>query len=268
MLGVSHVYASPIMEARPGSTHGYDIVNHNRLNPALGSEEDFGAFVDALHQHGMASSSISSPTTWRSAAPGQRLVARRSNGSGLALRRIFRHQLGRHTPDLEGRVPLPVLGDQYGVVLEGGEIELRFDPESGASAPGISRIACRSHPHLSLDPAGRRARRTPADFAERSRREPRECAAQLKLRLAERACDPAFAGAIASALTRLQRPQGEAGELKGCIACSRPASVPHRRLAGRRRGDQLPRFFNQRACRLADRVAGSSLTARTGWWAN
>ena len=52
-LGISHLYASPITEARPGSTHGYDIVNHNRLNPEIGSEADFRALVDALHRHGM-----------------------------------------------------------------------------------------------------------------------------------------------------------------------------------------------------------------------
>ncbi len=44
-LGVSHVYASPITEARPGSTHGYDIIDHNRLNPEIGSEEDFAEFT-------------------------------------------------------------------------------------------------------------------------------------------------------------------------------------------------------------------------------
>src|SRR5258707_258920 len=52
-LGVSHVYASPIMQARPGSTHGYDIVDHNRLNPEIGGEEDFRALIAALHEHGM-----------------------------------------------------------------------------------------------------------------------------------------------------------------------------------------------------------------------
>ena len=52
-LGVSHIYASPIMEARPGSTHGYDIIDHNRLNPELGTEADFQALVDTLHAHGM-----------------------------------------------------------------------------------------------------------------------------------------------------------------------------------------------------------------------
>ena len=52
-LGISHVYASPLMEARPGSTHGYDIVNHNRLNPEIGSEGEFEALVAALKAQGM-----------------------------------------------------------------------------------------------------------------------------------------------------------------------------------------------------------------------
>ena len=52
-LGVSHVYASPITEARPGSTHGYDIIDHNRLNPEIGSEEDFAELTAALRaRHG------------------------------------------------------------------------------------------------------------------------------------------------------------------------------------------------------------------------
>ena len=52
-LGISHIYASPITEARPGSTHGYDIVDHNRLNPEIGSEADFQALVAALQVRGM-----------------------------------------------------------------------------------------------------------------------------------------------------------------------------------------------------------------------
>src|SRR5436190_22319360 len=52
-LGISHIYASPLMEARPGSTHGYDIVNHNRLNPESGTEGEFAALAAALRAHGM-----------------------------------------------------------------------------------------------------------------------------------------------------------------------------------------------------------------------
>ena len=51
-LGISHVYASPITEARPGSTHGYDIIDHSRLNPEIGIEEQFPLrLTAALHAH-------------------------------------------------------------------------------------------------------------------------------------------------------------------------------------------------------------------------
>src|SRR4029079_17917915 len=50
-LGISHVYASPFFRAAPGSTHGYDVCDHNELNPGLGSREDFGAFSAELKAH-------------------------------------------------------------------------------------------------------------------------------------------------------------------------------------------------------------------------
>src|SRR5262249_49913224 len=52
-LGVGDVYASPYLKACPGSMHGYDIVDHNALNPEIGSETSYLRFVSALHQHGM-----------------------------------------------------------------------------------------------------------------------------------------------------------------------------------------------------------------------
>src|SRR3954471_18183354 len=52
-LGVTHLYASPILKARPGSTHGYDIVDHEQLNPELGTAADFDAWVSALRARGM-----------------------------------------------------------------------------------------------------------------------------------------------------------------------------------------------------------------------
>src|SRR5437764_9838649 len=52
-LGISHIYASPLVEARPGSTHGYDIINHNRLNPEIGTEAEFAVQVAALKAPGM-----------------------------------------------------------------------------------------------------------------------------------------------------------------------------------------------------------------------
>src|SRR5437868_4298052 len=52
-LGVSHVYASPYLRARPGSTHGYDIVAHDELNPELGDADDFHAMVAAFEENGL-----------------------------------------------------------------------------------------------------------------------------------------------------------------------------------------------------------------------
>src|SRR5215470_16129882 len=50
-LGISHVYSSPILAARAGSSHGYDIIDHTRINPELGGEAGFTAFVAALRAH-------------------------------------------------------------------------------------------------------------------------------------------------------------------------------------------------------------------------
>src|SRR3954454_9107855 len=52
-LGVTHCYASPYLQARPGSMHGYDISNHQALNPEVGGPEDYAAFVAALGEHGL-----------------------------------------------------------------------------------------------------------------------------------------------------------------------------------------------------------------------
>ena len=52
-LGVTDCYASPYLKASPGSTHGYDICDHNRLNPEVGSDAEHAAFSAELAAHGM-----------------------------------------------------------------------------------------------------------------------------------------------------------------------------------------------------------------------
>ena len=52
-LGITHVYASPFLTARPGSMHGYDIIDHNAINPEIGSRADYDAWVAALKRHGL-----------------------------------------------------------------------------------------------------------------------------------------------------------------------------------------------------------------------
>ena len=53
-LGISHLYCSPYLRARPGSRHGYDIVDHAMLNPEIGMRAEFDRMVDALRRHGMS----------------------------------------------------------------------------------------------------------------------------------------------------------------------------------------------------------------------
>ena len=52
-LGISDCYASPYFQARAESLHGYDITDHNKLNDAIGSREEYDAWVGELHAHGM-----------------------------------------------------------------------------------------------------------------------------------------------------------------------------------------------------------------------
>ncbi|TMK07415.1 MAG: malto-oligosyltrehalose synthase, partial [Alphaproteobacteria bacterium] len=123
-LGISHIYASPLMEARPGSTHGYDIVNHNRLNPEIGSEAEFAALVATLKKHGMG--------LILDIVPNHMAVGGADNawwldvlewGEASPYAGYFDINWDPLREDLKGRVLLPVLGDQYGAVLERGEIE-------------------------------------------------------------------------------------------------------------------------------------------------
>ena len=64
-LGISHLYCSPILGARPGSQHGYDVVDHGRLNPELGTRADFDRLVAALHAHGMSNKPLCIYRIWQ-----------------------------------------------------------------------------------------------------------------------------------------------------------------------------------------------------------
>ena len=132
-LGISHLYASPIMKARPGSPHGYDIIDHNQLNPEIGSEADFRSLIDALHAHGMGLIIDFVPNHMGVGGNDNAWwldVLEWGQDSPFAAYFDIKWDAGR--TDLKGRVLLPVLGDQYGVILENGEISLRFDPQEGS----------------------------------------------------------------------------------------------------------------------------------------
>src|SRR4051794_20688687 len=132
-LGITHLYSSPFMKARKGSSHGYDIIDHTRLNPELGGHDGFERLHRALQAHDL----------------------------GLILDFVPNH-VGVHFSDnpwwldvlewgpasphaasfdidwdilpyrARAGVLLPILGSSYGEALENGQIELRYDPAEGS----------------------------------------------------------------------------------------------------------------------------------------
>lgn len=134
-LGVSHLYASPYMKARPGSSHGYDIVDHNALNPELGDADAFHAMVEALRRNGLGQV--------LDFVPNHMGVGGADNGWWLDVLEwgpdspcagYFDIEWEPDRRYLQGKVLVPLLGDQYGAVLESGALELRFDAEAGSFA--------------------------------------------------------------------------------------------------------------------------------------
>jgi (1->4)-alpha-D-glucan 1-alpha-D-glucosylmutase len=132
-LGINHCYVSPLLKARPGSMHGYDIVDHNSINPEIGTPEDFDRFVATLHQHDMGlivdivpnhMGIMGSDNAW--------WLDVLENGEASAYASFFDIDWRPLKEELHGKVLVPVLHDHYGAVLESGELKLVFSPERGA----------------------------------------------------------------------------------------------------------------------------------------
>ncbi|HEY9283559.1 MAG TPA: malto-oligosyltrehalose synthase, partial [Pyrinomonadaceae bacterium] len=126
-LGVTEVYSSPILRARPGSPHGYDVIDHTRLNPEVGTEDEFAGFAEELRRRGMGLVMDVVPNHMCVASPENRwwqdLLA---NGPSSPYARFFDVDWHPPNPKLQNRVLLPVLGDQYGRVLENQEIRIGY----------------------------------------------------------------------------------------------------------------------------------------------
>ena len=131
-MGISHLYASPLLTARDGSMHGYDVVDPTRVSPALGGEaalrrlvaelraHDMGLILDVVSNH-MAVGGADNPwwldlLAWGRASPYAEFF-----------------DIQWHSPDplLEGQLLLPFLGNDYGATLKAGELPLRYDAQQG-----------------------------------------------------------------------------------------------------------------------------------------
>lgn len=131
-LGISHLYASPYLRAREGSTHGYDIVDHNALNPEIGDAADHGRLCDELARHDMGQvldivpnhmGVLEADNAWWLDV----LESGRASEHAVA----FDIEWEPPSPELRHKLLIPVLGDHYGRVLESGELVLGFDADDG-----------------------------------------------------------------------------------------------------------------------------------------
>ena len=126
-LGVSHLYLSPITAARAGSTHGYDVVDHNRVSEALGGRGGFDRLVATGRDHGLGVILDWVPNH-AGVGPGNRawqdVLAFGPHSAFAGHFDIDWHPL---KPGLQGKVLLPFLGAPYGEALDGGDIGLAYD---------------------------------------------------------------------------------------------------------------------------------------------
>jgi len=131
-LGISHIYASPLLKARAGSMHGYDVVDPTLVNPELGGEAALKRLVSTLREHrmGLILDIVSNHMA----------VGGNDNPWWLDLLEWGRlspygefFDIQWHSPDplMEGQLLLPFLGSDYGVALQEGTLQLRFDAAHG-----------------------------------------------------------------------------------------------------------------------------------------
>ena len=126
-LGISDVYTSPIFRASPGSTHGYDICDHNQISPEIGGmdglmkvsgqlkEKGMGLLVDFVPNH----MGIEGPYNWR-------WIDVLENGHESRFAAFFDIQWHPRHPWWQDRILVPTLHDFYGRVLEAGEFQLKY----------------------------------------------------------------------------------------------------------------------------------------------
>ena len=127
-LGVTDVYASPYFQAGPESLHGYDITDHNKLNAAIGSRADYDSWIAELHAHSMGQVLDFVPNHVGIAdARNAWWMDVLENGPSSRYAPYFDIDWQPLKSDLHNKVLLPILSDQYGRVLERGELKVCFE---------------------------------------------------------------------------------------------------------------------------------------------
>jgi (1->4)-alpha-D-glucan 1-alpha-D-glucosylmutase len=128
-LGITHVYASPILKARKNSPHGYDGVDPGLLNPELGTPEDFEFLTDRLKDMDMGWIQDIVPNHMAYDFDNPALRDLLEHGPNSFYRDFFDTDLKFVCCSLEDKLAAPFLGDHYEKCLMAGQILLKFDKE-------------------------------------------------------------------------------------------------------------------------------------------
>jgi len=120
-LGVTHVYTSPYLQAAPGSTHGYDVVDHRRVNEELGGAEGHERFCKRLNELGLGQVLDIVPNHMSLGEQNRYWWDVLENGTSSRYASFFDIDWNSAEERLRDKVLVPILADQYGhVVSEGG----------------------------------------------------------------------------------------------------------------------------------------------------
>jgi (1->4)-alpha-D-glucan 1-alpha-D-glucosylmutase len=161
-LGISHAYLSPYLKARPGSAHGYDIVDHSVLNPELGEDASYQRLSQTLKSHQLGHILDFVPNHMGVGGADNPLwLDVLEWGPDAVHAGWFDIDWDPDRRYLHNKILVPFLGDQYGVELERGVLELRFDENDGSFAvwaydshklpiwpPNYAKILGDGHPKL------------------------------------------------------------------------------------------------------------------------
>jgi (1->4)-alpha-D-glucan 1-alpha-D-glucosylmutase len=126
-LGISHLYASPVWHARPGSAHGYDVCNHQEFDPELGGEAGWNELQATLRQFDMGLLLDIVPNHMSTHGDNAWWTDVLENGPGSPYAKFFDIDWEPAKQELDGHVLLPGLGRQYGDALEAGELSVAYE---------------------------------------------------------------------------------------------------------------------------------------------
>jgi (1->4)-alpha-D-glucan 1-alpha-D-glucosylmutase len=124
LLGISHVYCSPYLQAAPGSQHGYDVVDHQKVNEELGGEDGHARFCQRLSELGMGQVLDIVPNHMALGPDNRYWWDVLENGPSSQYATWFDIDWNSSEAKLQNKVLIPVLGDQYGRILSTGEIRV------------------------------------------------------------------------------------------------------------------------------------------------